>query len=113
MPPRNLHARREANAGECDDRLIDGAGEELPGRRILDGTDLEIAYNLAGDDLVIRVNKGGAQVFRVVFEDAKKQVRSGSCSTSPVRARILSSRSAQPERRSPVRGIASGRSPVR
>ena len=56
------------------DTIIDGTGEEIPGHRILDGTDLEIAYNLAGDDLVIRVNKGGVQVFRVLLEDARKQM---------------------------------------
>jgi hypothetical protein len=38
------------------DTIIDGTGEELPGRRILNGTDLEIAYNLLGDDLVLRVD---------------------------------------------------------
>jgi len=56
------------------DTIIDGTGEEIPGHRILDGTDLEIAYSLAGDDLVIRVNKGGVQVFRVLLEDAGKQM---------------------------------------
>ena len=33
------------------------------------------ASSWASDDLVIRVNKRGAQVFRVVLEDARKQVR--------------------------------------
>ena len=56
------------------DTIVDGAGEENPGWRVLVGTDLEIAYSLASDDLVIRVNKSGAQVFRVVLEDARKQV---------------------------------------
>jgi len=56
------------------DTIIDGTGEEIPGHRILDGTDLEITYNLAGDDLVIRVNKGGVRVFRVLLEDARKQM---------------------------------------
>jgi hypothetical protein len=54
------------------DTIIDGTGEELPGRRILSGTDLEIAYNLLGDDLVLRVNKAGAQVFGVVLQGAAK-----------------------------------------
>src|SRR5580765_1958668 len=54
------------------DTIIDGTGEELPGRRLLDGTDLEIAYNLLGDDLVLRVNKAGVQVFGVVLEKAAK-----------------------------------------
>ena len=30
------------------DTIIDGTGEEIPGHRILDGTDLEIAYKLGG-----------------------------------------------------------------
>ena len=54
------------------DAIIDGTGDELPGRRILSGTDLEIAYNLLGDDLVLRVNKAGVQVFGVVLQNAAK-----------------------------------------
>jgi predicted butyrate kinase (DUF1464 family) len=52
--------------------ILDGSGEQTPGRRILGGTDLEIAYNLLGDDLVLRVNKAGVQVFGVVLEKAAK-----------------------------------------
>jgi hypothetical protein len=52
------------------DTVLDGSGERLPGRRPLDGTDLEIAYDLLGDDLVLRVNKAGVQVFGVVLEGA-------------------------------------------
>jgi glycerol dehydrogenase-like iron-containing ADH family enzyme len=33
---------------------------------------LEIAYHLLGDDLVLRVNKAGVQVFGVVLESAGK-----------------------------------------
>jgi len=54
------------------DTILDGSGEQMPGRRPLDGTDLEIAYNLLGDDLVVRVNKAGVQVFGVVLEKAAK-----------------------------------------
>jgi len=54
------------------DTILDGIGEQTPGRRLLDGTDLEIAYNLLGDDLVLRVNKAGVQVFGVVLEKAAK-----------------------------------------
>ena len=54
------------------DTIIDGTGEELPGRRILSGTDLEIAYSLLGDDLVLRVNKAGVHVFGVVLQSAAK-----------------------------------------
>jgi hypothetical protein len=52
--------------------MLDGSGEQIPGRRPLDGTDLEIAYTLLGDDLVLRVNKSGVQVFGVVLENAAK-----------------------------------------
>src|SRR5207253_1622356 len=45
-------------------------GEAIPGHRVLDGTDLEIAYNLRGEDLVLRVNKGGVLVFRTMLRDA-------------------------------------------
>ena len=56
------------------DTILDGSGEHTPGRRLLDGTDLEIAYNLFGDDLVLRVNKAGVQVFGVVLENARKEL---------------------------------------
>jgi hypothetical protein len=54
------------------DTVLDGTGVPIPGRHPLDGTDLEIAYTLLGDDLVLRVNKGGVQVFGVVLENAGK-----------------------------------------
>jgi hypothetical protein len=54
------------------DTVLDGSGERAPGHRVLDGTDLEIAYTLLGDNLVLRVNKAGVQVFGVVLEDARK-----------------------------------------
>jgi hypothetical protein len=54
------------------DTILDGSGEQTPGRRLLDGTDIEIAYSLLGDDLVLRVNKAGVQVFGVVLEKAAK-----------------------------------------
>jgi len=56
------------------DTILDGSGEKLPGHRLLEGTDLEIAYNLIGDDLVLRVNKAGVQVFGVVLENAAKRM---------------------------------------
>jgi hypothetical protein len=54
------------------DTILDGSGERVPGHRVLDGTDLEIAYRLLGDDLVLRVSKAGVQVFGVVLESARK-----------------------------------------
>lgn len=54
------------------DTIVDGRGEQTPGRRPLEGTDLKIACNLVGDDLVLRVNKAGVQVFGVVLEKAAK-----------------------------------------
>jgi hypothetical protein len=56
------------------DTILDGSGEKVPGHRLLEGTDLEIAYNLIGDDLVLRVNKAGVQVFGVVLENAAKRM---------------------------------------
>ena len=52
---------------------LDGTDELVPGHRILQGTDLEISYNLMGDDLMLRVNKSGIQVFRVKLKDASKR----------------------------------------
>ena len=54
--------------------LLNGTGEAIPGHRILDGTDLEIAYDLQGDNLVLRVNKAGVLVFRVMLRDAAKEM---------------------------------------
>lgn len=54
------------------DTILDGRNEDPPGHRILDGSDLEIAYNRTGDNLVLRVNKGPVQVFRVMLVDAFK-----------------------------------------
>jgi hypothetical protein len=56
------------------DTILDGRGEQTPGRRLLEGTDLEIAYSLLGDDLVLRVNKAGVQVFGVVLENARREL---------------------------------------
>ena len=56
------------------DTILGGSGEKIPGHRLLEGTDLEIAYNLLGDDLVLRVNKAGVQVFGVVLENARKEL---------------------------------------
>jgi len=56
------------------DTILDGSGEKLPGHRLPEGTDLEIAYNLIGDNLVLRVNKAGVQVFGVVLENAAKRM---------------------------------------
>jgi hypothetical protein len=54
--------------------ILNGRGEEIPGHRVLEGTDLEIAYNLVGDGLVIRVNKGPWQVFRVTLKEAVPRI---------------------------------------
>lgn len=52
--------------------ILDGTDEEPAGHRILDGSDLEIAYNRHGDNLVLRVNKGPVQIFRAMLVDAFK-----------------------------------------
>jgi hypothetical protein len=50
--------------------VLDGAGEEMPGHRFLEGTDLDIAHNLQGDNLMLQVNKGGVLAFRAMLRDA-------------------------------------------
>src|SRR5262245_29871676 len=68
-----VRQRRQSNEEQpMADTILDGSGEQIPGQRLLAGTDLEIAYSLLGDDLVLRVNKAGVQVFGVVLEDAAK-----------------------------------------
>ena len=52
------------------DVVLNGSGEAIPGHRVLEGTDLEIAYNLQGEDLVLRVNKAGVLVVRAQLRDA-------------------------------------------
>ena len=56
------------------DTILDGSGENIPGHQLLEGTDLEIAYSMLGDDLVLRVNKAGVQVFGVVLVNARKEL---------------------------------------
>jgi hypothetical protein len=46
---------------------LDGTGEVIPGHRVLEGTDLEIAYDVQGDNLILRVNKAGVLVFRTML----------------------------------------------
>lgn len=38
------------------------------------GTDLEVNWNLNGNDLVVRVNKGPTMVARMVLRDAAKEM---------------------------------------
>jgi hypothetical protein len=45
-----------------------------PGHHRVPGTDLEVVFEARGDDLVLRVNKGGVQVFRVLLCDATKDI---------------------------------------
>ena len=58
----------EANA------MAIGNGEAMPGHTVLPGTDLEIAHNLQGDDLVLRVNKGGVLMFRAKLCDSAAEM---------------------------------------
>jgi len=41
-----------------------------PGHHRVAGTDLEVVFNRRGDDLVLRVNKGGLLIFRVLLVGA-------------------------------------------
>jgi hypothetical protein len=72
LPINRLSGQRKRGEAAMSDTILDGSGEQIPGQRLLAGTDLEIAYTLLGDDLVLRVNKAGVQVFGVVLEDAAK-----------------------------------------
>jgi hypothetical protein len=44
------------------------------GHHHIEGTDLEVVFNRHGDNLVLRVNKAPAQVFRVLLVDACKDM---------------------------------------
>ena len=57
--------------------VLDGSGEMAPGRMVLEGTDLDIAHDMRGDDLVMRVNKGGVLVFRALLVDAAAHLSEG------------------------------------
>ncbi len=52
------------------EQVLGSAGEEHGPLGLLEGTDLELAHNLQGDNLVLRVNKGGVLVFRAMLRDA-------------------------------------------
>jgi hypothetical protein len=54
--------------------VISATPEIAPGHKVLLGTDLEIAHDLQGEDLVMRVNKGGVLVFRAKLCDAAAQM---------------------------------------
>ena len=52
--------------------MMEGGTQEMAGR--VPGTDLELVHNLQGEDLVLRVNKGGVLVFRAMLRDAAKEM---------------------------------------
>jgi hypothetical protein len=52
---------------------LNAMGEGMPGHKVLLG-DLEIAHDLQGDDLVLRVNKAGVLVFRAKLCDAAAEM---------------------------------------
>jgi hypothetical protein len=53
-----------------DDIVLAGSDDEYPATHALAGTDVEIAYYISDQDLVLRVNKGDCQIFRVRLADA-------------------------------------------
>jgi hypothetical protein len=53
--------------------IASGNGDVMPGHKVLLG-DLEIAHDLQGDDLVLRVNKGGVLVFRAKLCNAAAEI---------------------------------------
>jgi hypothetical protein len=62
-----------------DDKIVtlDSERTRIPGHHRIEGTDLEIAFNRQGDDLVVRVNKGPAQVFRALLVGACRDMSAG------------------------------------
>jgi hypothetical protein len=42
-------------------------------RQQIPGTDLEINWNLNGNDLIVRVNKGPTMIARMILRDAAKK----------------------------------------
>jgi hypothetical protein len=50
--------------------MLNVGGAAIPTQGAFEGTDLEIARNLQGEDLVLRVNKGGVLVFRAMLKEA-------------------------------------------
>jgi hypothetical protein len=45
-----------------------------PGHHHIPGTDLEVVFDRRGEDLVLRVNKGPVQIFRVLLVGATKEM---------------------------------------
>jgi hypothetical protein len=43
-------------------------------RQQIPGTDLEINWNLNGNDLIVRVNKGPTMIARMILRDAAKKM---------------------------------------
>jgi hypothetical protein len=75
-----LRVRKRLTKGEqveegamADDNVVP-IEHQIPGRHRIEGTDLEISYNRQGDSLVLRLNKGGTQIFRVLLVDAAKEM---------------------------------------
>lgn len=54
----------------------DDVRHALPAHLPLAGTDVEINANTQGKDVVVRVNKGGILVCRILLEDAAKEMTS-------------------------------------
>jgi hypothetical protein len=52
------------------DSALNSGARIAPTRHAFDGTDLEIAHDVQGNDLILRVNKGGVLVFRAKLREA-------------------------------------------
>jgi hypothetical protein len=71
----------DVNAEEASDNVVtvelEGGGDKMlvPGRYPLADTDVELAINRVGNDLIVRLNKAGTnQVFRAVLVDVCKDM---------------------------------------
>lgn len=55
--------------------MLHGTGEAIPRHRVLDGTDLQIAYNVQGEDLVLRVIEQERRLVDFVLYPLAQRVR--------------------------------------
>lgn len=58
----------------------DDADDAIPNHMPLVATDVEINANISGDDIVVRVNKAGILICRVLLQDAAKDMSAAALS---------------------------------
>jgi hypothetical protein len=66
---------REVRSGTSNSAVVlDESSDDLPSYRGIGETDLDVSYNLSGNDLVVCVNKAGVQVSRVRLVGAHRRL---------------------------------------